>query len=159
MAPVIRSAVSSNPVYAFFATPRSFGPFVLRMLLATVFIYHGGQKAFGFFGGEGWAGTLKHFTDEGGLGLPTAVAALVIFTEVMAAIAMVFGFLTRLAAIGVVAIMSGALYLVHSGQDWAHCEFPFSVLMVGLALIFLGGGRLSVDRMISGQLLPSIGGY
>jgi putative oxidoreductase len=151
--------VSSNPVYAFFATPKSFGPLILRALLATIFIYHGGQKAFGLFGGDGWSGTLKNFSGEGGMGFPVAVAALVMITEVMAAIAMVFGFLTRLAAFGVVVVMSGALYFVHAGQGWAKCEFPFAVLMVGIALVFLGGGRLSIDRMISGQLLPTIGGY
>jgi putative oxidoreductase len=151
--------VSGNPVYAFFATPKSFGPLVLRALLATVFIYHGGQKAFGWFGGDGWAVTLRNFSGEDGLGLPVAVAVVVILTEVLAAIAMVFGFLTRLAALGVAAIMAGALYFVHAGHTWAQCEFPFAILMVALALLFLGGGRLSMDRMISGQLLPTVGGY
>jgi putative oxidoreductase len=129
------------------------------MMLATVFIYHGGQKAFGFFGGEGWSGTLKTFSGEGGMGFSVAVAVFVMITEVLAAIALVFGFLTRLAALGVMVVMSGALYYVHAGQGWARCEFPFAVLMVALALLFLGGGRLSIDRMISGQLLPTIGGY
>jgi putative oxidoreductase len=151
--------VSSNPVYAFFATPKNFGPLILRMMLATVFIYHGGQKAFGFFGGEGWSGTLKTFSGEGGMGFSVAIAVFVMVTEVLSAIALFFGFLTRLAALGVMAVMSGALYYVHAGQGWDGCEFPFAVLMVAVALLFLGGGRLSIDRMISGQLLPTIGGY
>jgi len=39
----------------------------------------------------------------------------------------------------------------------AACEYPFALLIVALALVFLGAGRFSVDRVISGQLLPAVG--
>jgi putative oxidoreductase len=156
---VIRCPVSSNPVYAFFATPKSLGPFVLRMLLAAVFVYHGGQKAFGWFGGDGWSETLLKWSGENGMGFSVGITVAVMLLEVLVAISMFFGFLTRLAAVGVMAVMIGALHYVHAAQGIASCEFPFSILMVAVALFFLGGGRLSVDRAISGQLLPSLGGY
>jgi putative oxidoreductase len=151
--------VSSNPIYAFFATPKSFGPFVLRMLLAAIFVYHGGQKAFGLFGGEGWSATLVAWSGENGMGFPVSLTVSVMLTELLVAIAMFFGFLTRLASIGVVCVMSGALYYVHASQGIDSSQFPFTVLIVAVSLLFLGGGRLSVDRAISGQLLPSLGGY
>jgi putative oxidoreductase len=148
--------VSSNPIYAFFSTPKSFGPFILRMLLAAVFLYHGGQKVFGWFGGEGWNGTMAAFA---GMGFSSSTTVFVMLTELLVAIAMLFGFLTRLAALGVIAVMGGALYFVHAGHGIAGCEYPFALLMVALALLFVGAGRLSLDRAISGQLLPVVGGY
>jgi len=148
--------VSSNPIYAFFATPKSFGPLILRLLLASVFVYHGGQKAFGWFDGHGWAGTLKDFN---GMGFSAGITVAVMLTEILVAIAMFFGFLTRLAAVGVIVVMAGALHYVHAEHGWAASEFPYALLMVAIALLFLGGGRLSLDRAISGQLLPTVGGY
>jgi putative oxidoreductase len=151
--------VSSNPVYAFFATPKNFGPFILRMLLASVFVYHGGQKAFGWFDGQGWSATLLAWSGENGMGFSVGTAVTVMLIEILVAIAMFFGFLTRLAAVGAMVVMAGALHYVHVPQGIASSEFPFAVFMVAVAVFFLGGGRLSVDRAISGQLLPTIGGY
>ncbi|MGH8046731.1 MAG: DoxX family protein [Chthoniobacterales bacterium] len=148
--------MSSNPVYAIFATPKSFGPFILRMLLAAIFFYHGGQKAFGLFGGPGWSVTLQKWSANG---FPAGVTVAVMLTEILVCIAMFFGFLTRLASLGVIVVMAGALHYVHVSKGFESSEFPLSLLMVALALFFLGGGRLSMDRMISGQLLPTIGGY
>ncbi len=149
--------MSSNPVYEFFATPRSFGPFVLRMLLAAVFFYHGGQKAFGLFGGDGWTKTMSQWTSSDGLGLPVMIAGLAIIGEVLVALAMFFGLLTRLAALGVMAIMAGAIVIVHAGDGISANEYPATIGMIGLALLFLGGGRLSLDRAVSQQLLPGFG--
>lgn len=148
--------MSSNPIYAFFSTPKSFGPFILRMLLASVFFYHGAQKAFGWFGGPGWNGTMTAFA---GMGFSAGTTVFVMLTELLVSIAMLFGFLTRLAALGVIAVMTGALYFVHAGQGITACEYPFALLMVAVALLFVGAGRLSLDRAISSQLLPVVGGY
>ena len=126
------------------------------MLLATIFFYHGGQKAFGLFGGPGWSGTLHNWS---GQGFSAGVAVAVMLTELLVTIAMLFGFLTRLASVGVMVVMTGALHYVHIAKGFDSSEFPLSILLVALALFFLGGGRLSIDRAISGQLLPSIGGY
>ncbi len=149
--------MSSNPVYAFFATPKSFGPFLLRMLLAVVFFVHGSQKAFGWFGGEGWAVTANAWAQPGGMNLPMGMTALVIFAELAGAAGMFLGLLTRLAALGLAAVMAGAILLVHTPGGFAACEYPLALLVICLALLFTGGGRLSMDRGISGQLLPSIG--
>ncbi len=157
MATAIPTAVSSNPVYAFFATPSSFGPFILRMLLAAVFLVHGGQKMFGWFGGPGWNATLTQWSSIDGLNLPVGLAVLAIAGEMLVALAMFFGFLTRLAALGVMAIMTGAIVLVHAEQGVASSEYPFALLVIGFSLLLQGGGRLSLDRAISNQLLPSVG--
>ncbi len=127
------------------------------MLLATVFVYHGGQKMFGWFGGEGWTQTLKMWTSVEGLGLPFAVAMAAIVGEMLVAVAMFLGFFTRAAALGVMAIMAGAIVIVHAGEGISANEYPFALGMVAFALLFLGGGRLSLDRALSTQLLPGFG--
>lgn len=148
--------MSSNPIYALFATPKSFGPFLLRILLAAVFFMHGSQKAFGWFGGNGWEATISAWSAPAGLALPPFIAGTVILTELLAAIALLFGFFTRVAAFGVVCVMFGAIYFVHSGTELASAEYPFALLVVGLSLMFTGGGRLSMDRSVSSLLMPSL---
>lgn len=130
---------------------------MLRMTLAAVFFYHGGQKAFGWFGGKGWTATLSQWTASDGLGLPTAVAALAIAGEVAVAAALFLGVMTRLAAFGVMVIMAGAVGVVHAGEGVSAWEYPAVLGLVALALVSLGGGRFSVDRGLSQQLLPSFG--
>ena len=73
-----------NPVYRLFATINSFAPTVLRLLLALVFTIHAGQKTAGWLGGEGWKGTLAHWTAPApdGLHLPYGLAMAGILAEV-----------------------------------------------------------------------------
>jgi len=146
--------VSSNPIYDLLATQKSFGPFLLRLLLAAIFFMHGTQKAFGWFGGDGWHDTLASWGDPAGLAIPPFLASAAIITELVAAVALFFGFLTRLAALGVVAVMAAAIYYVHSDLGLASVEYPLSLLVIGVSLVFMGGGRASLDRGISSVLMP-----
>ncbi|MDD5199860.1 MAG: DoxX family protein [Terrimicrobiaceae bacterium] len=149
--------MSSNPVYAFFATPKSFGPFFLRLLLAAVFLFHGGQQGLGWFGGEGWSATILDWSRSDGLHFPVWVSAFVVGTEILASAAFFLGFFTRLFAFGVMSVMAGALWFVHAAQGVTSSEYPFALLIVALSLVCMGGGRLSLDRAISEQLLPAVG--
>jgi putative oxidoreductase len=130
---------------------------VLRLGLAAAIFPHGAQKAFGWFGGPGFSGQVQYFTETAGL--PTAVAVLVILIEVLAPLALVLGLLTRLAALGVGAVMVGAVATVHwqngffmnwSGQKAGEgFEYHILALSIALALLIAGGGRLSLDRRLS----------
>jgi len=51
---------------------------ILRITLAVVIFPHGAQKALGWFGGHGFKGTMKYFTDSG---IPTGFALLAIAAE------------------------------------------------------------------------------
>lgn len=147
--------MTSNPIYELFKTQKSFGPFLLRMLLAAVFFLHGSQKAFGWFGGDGWTATIDSWSSPEGLGLSPFLAAMAIIAELLSAIALFFGLFTRLAALAVAGVMIGAIVLVHADAGFVSAEYPFALLMVGLSLAFTGGGRLSMDRSISSLLMPS----
>ena len=149
--------MSNNPVYSFFATPGSFAPFFLRLALAAVSFYHGVQKTFGWFGGPGWNSTIALWTSAENYNLPYVVVALLLVTELAVCLALLFGFLTRLAAFAVVLIMGGILIFVHEGSTFEAVEFPILLIAAGLSLMITGGGHFSVDRAISVNLLPQVG--
>jgi putative oxidoreductase len=127
-----------------------------RIVLALVIFPHGAQKLFGWFGGYGFDGTMKYLTE--GAGLPSVVALLVILAESFGSILLAFGFLSRIAAAGIAAVMFGAIAIVHakvgffmnwSGQQQGEgFEFHLLALALALPVALLGGGAASVDQAI-----------
>ena len=138
-------------------TDRDYGVLILRLTLGIVFFPHGAQKVLGWFGGAGLSGTLDHFTQQ--MGLPLAVAALVIAAEFLGSLGLVVGFLTRIAALGIASVMAGAIFLVHLPfgffMNWfgnkAGEGFEFHLLAIGMALALMirGGGAASLDLLLS----------
>jgi putative oxidoreductase len=130
---------------------------VLRVLLGVVFFPHGAQKALGWFGGHGLEGTLNFFTTN--MGVPLVVAILVVAAEFLGAIGLIVGFLTRLAALGIAAVMAGAIWMVHlpngffmnwSGKQAGEgFEYHLLAIAIAIALMIKGGGLASVDRALS----------
>ncbi|HKI52255.1 MAG TPA: DoxX family protein, partial [Geothermobacteraceae bacterium] len=128
-------------------------PLVMRVMLGIVFFPHGAQKVFGWFGGYGLSGTLHFFTET--MGVPLLFALLVIAAEFLGALGLIVGFLTRIAALGVASVMTGAIFMVHlpngffmnwSGQQAGEgFEFHLLAIALALALLITGGGKASVD--------------
>lgn len=133
---------------------------VLRLVLAAVIFPHGAQKVLGWFGGYGYAGTMQFF--KGQVGLPTPVAFTAIMSEFVGPMALVLGLGTRLAALGIAAVMLGAIFKVHKGvgffMNWTGqhekgqegYEYHLLVLAICAALIAIGGGAFSLDGLIAG---------
>lgn len=130
----------------------------VRLALASLFIAHGGQKMFGWFGGPGLSGTTQFF--EQLLGIPAALAVLAAVTEFFGALAVLAGLLTRVAAAGLSVLMLVALFMVHWANgfflNWANVpnvghgiEMNVAVLGLTLALVISGGGAWSLDRRLS----------
>jgi putative oxidoreductase len=82
-----------------------------RALLGAVMFPHGAQKLLGWFGGYGFDGSMKFFTDT--LHLPAPLALLVILGESIGALLLIAGLGTRVAAFGISAIMLGAVLTTH----------------------------------------------
>lgn len=132
---------------------------ILRLTLAIVIFPHGAQKVLGWFGGHGFSGTMGFFTEQ--MGLPWLVALLVVAAEFLGALGLLFGFLTRVCALGVGAVMAGAIFLVHSGNgffmNWTGQQagegYEYHLLAIGIALALLvaGGGAASVDKALAGR--------
>ena len=53
-------------MYQFFKTDESTALVIIRVVLGVV-IAHGAQKLFGWFGGQGFTGTMSVFTEKMGL--------------------------------------------------------------------------------------------
>lgn len=143
---------------ALFATPPLVGLMIVRVVLGVIFFAHGAQKVFGWFGGYGLQGTVKHFVSTG---LPTPIAYLVCFIELLSGLGLIVGLLTRLCGLGVAAVMTGAIATVHGHHGFflnaelkpgkGHgIEFALALLAMGLAMLIDGGGALSLDRLIAG---------
>jgi putative oxidoreductase len=133
------------------------GSLVLRVLIGVVMFPHGAQKLLGWFGGYGYSGTMGFFTAK--MGIPAVFAFLVIITEFFGALALISGTLTRVAAFAVGVNMLMATILVHiphgffmnwSGkQQGEGFEFHILAMAIAVALIIRGGGRWSVDGLVS----------
>ncbi|MBL8843218.1 MAG: DoxX family protein [Planctomycetes bacterium] len=137
-----------------FGTGSHWSGLFLRLALAVVMFPHGAQKVLGWWGGYGFDGTMGFLT--GTVGLPWIVALLVIAIEFLGPIALAIGALTRLAALGMVAVMVGAIATVHASHgffmNWSGAQqgegFEYHLLVIGIALALLtgGAGRFSLDH-------------
>jgi putative oxidoreductase len=132
---------------------------VLRVVLGFVFFAHGAQKALGWFGGNGFSGTMSFFT--GPMHLPAALAFLAIAAEFFGGIGLVFGVLTRVAAFGITVNMLVAIFAVHlqnglfanwtGKQAGEGIEYHLLVLAITTFLMIKGGGAFSVDHALAGD--------
>ncbi|MFN2448003.1 MAG: DoxX family protein [Vicinamibacterales bacterium] len=131
-------------------------PLVLRLTLGIVMFPHGAQKMFGWFGGAGFGGTLTMFQEY--MSIPTPVTVLVIVAEFFGALGLIAGALTRLAALGIAAVMVGAVATQHASfgffMNWAGTQkgegFEYHLLTIGLAIALMvrGGGMWSLDAAV-----------
>lgn len=87
------------------------------------------------------------FADPIGLG-PELSLILVTFAEVICAILIIVGLLTKLAAIPLIIDMAVAFFIVHQADPFGDKEITLIFLGMFLALLFTGPGRYSLDRGI-----------
>jgi putative oxidoreductase len=150
---VSRGASWASGVARLLRTDSSGWWLIQRVTLGVVVLAHGMQKAFGVFGGFGFDGTVGWFQQA--LNMPAAVAVLVIASDLLGALALVVGALSRVTAAAIAATMLGAIALVHAPNgffmNWAGTQagegYEFHLLALALAvpLIARGGGAWSVD--------------
>ncbi|HEX9727938.1 MAG TPA: DoxX family protein [Gemmatimonadales bacterium] len=133
---------------------------LVRVVLGTVMFAHGAQKLLGWFGGFGAEATVGYFQQA--LGVPAGLAVLVIVAEFFGGLGLITGFLSRIGAAGVAAVMLGAVAMVHARigffMNWTGQQpgegFEFHLLAVALALVILakGAGAFSIDRWLASRM-------
>ena len=151
------SSLAARSLNVLTATRASITPTVLRMVLGLVMFPHGAQKLLGWFGGYGFDGTMGFLTGQAGL--PSLVAFLVIMIEFFGSLALIAGAFSRVAALGIIAVMVGAVATVHLPNgffmNWTGAQagegFEYHLLAIGIAIavIISGSGLFSIDRAVT----------
>ena len=140
-------------------TSNSAAPLLARLTLGIVMFPHGAQKVLGWYGGYGFRGTYGFFTHT--MHIAPVFAVLAILAEFLGSLGLIFGVLSRVAALGIGVNMVVAIVMVHHVNgwfmNWSGTQkgegYEYHLLAIGLALIVLiyGAGAASIDRALSGS--------
>jgi putative oxidoreductase len=142
---------------------------VLRLGLAAVFLCHGLPKVGVEWTGEGAGFAFFPEREWGANWIPglfgiqpgpgeraasfKAAALAVAWGEVLGGAALALGLFTRLVACGLIIIQSTAIYLALTFEVLrtvgGGAEYNFALVAMLLALVFMGAGNFSVDRLLS----------
>ncbi len=137
----------------------STGLLILRIGMGGYMLTHGWGKLQTLLAGDSEA-----FADPIGVGAPISLV-MAVFAEVVCAVLLMLGLLTRLAAVPLVITVAVAAFIVHSADPWTSAgaaelfragevDFPKSrepalmYLVAFLTLIFTGPGEYSLDALI-----------
>jgi putative oxidoreductase len=140
-------------------TKNTIVPLFLRLTLAAIFLYHG----LSLVNGPDTQWGANWMKGKDGKPLPDAAPApvqlAVAWGQLVGGLAMLVGFLTRLAALGLIAIMAGAIALVHwpNGFDIRNggFEYNFAIIMMCLCLLLGGPGPIAIDRIFRLRRRPA----
>jgi len=144
-------------------TNSSTAPLIARVMLGIVMFPHGAQKMLGWFGGNGFTGTMNFFT--GTMHIPAVFAFAAILAEFAGALGLIAGLFSRVAAFGIATVMVVAVLTTTAANgffmNWYGNQkgegFEYHLLAIGLALIVLihGGGKASLDSAIQRRKLTA----
>jgi len=140
-------------------TEESLTALPLRLITGVIFVTHGAQKLFAWFGGYGLDGT-GQWMESIGLSPGYLMAFMAGSAEFFGGLFLIAGFLTRptsfvLAITMIVAIfsvhISNGLFMSNNGY-----EFALSLLAITLGLFIQGGGKHSIDGKIYRALSKNV---
>lgn len=125
---------------------------ILRVPVGLVLAAHGAQKLFGWFGGNGLAGTAQWLSSMG-MEPGLLMAILAGSAEFFGGLALVVGLFTRPAALVAAFTMLVAIFSVHISNglfvDNGGYEYALILMVALLALVVQGGGTFSMDKVLS----------
>lgn len=131
-------------------TNAGWGALALRIPVGIIFVAHGAQKLFSWFGGYGLEGT-GQWMDSIGLSPGYLMALLAGGTEFLGGLALIIGLLVRPASAALAFAMLIAIFSVHfqNGLFMSNngYEFALALLAASASLLFSGAGHASVDRL------------
>lgn len=131
------------------------GLLILRVTTGTIFMVHGAQKLFGWFGGAGFTATIESMHTRG-LTPSLLMTVLAVGTEFFGALFLAMGFLTRLVALLLIIFTIVAAKVAH----WEHgffilnngYEYALALGTVSLTFLITGAGAISIDKWIENNL-------
>ncbi|MEH7435880.1 DoxX family protein [Neobacillus drentensis] len=124
------------------------GLLIIRLVVGVLFIGHGAQKLFGWFGGYGLKGTGGWF-ESIGMKPGVTMALFAGLAELIGGILFAAGFLTPLAALLIAGTMIMAIVKVHAPNGlWATSngyEYNLTLLAVAIGVALTGPGKYALD--------------
>ena len=124
------------------------GLLIIRLVVGVLFIGHGAQKLFGWFGGYGLKGTGGWF-ESIGMKPGITMALFAGLAELIGGILFAVGFLTPLAALLIAGTMIMAIVKVHAPNGlWATSngyEYNLTLLAVAIGVALTGPGKYALD--------------
>ena len=125
------------------------GLLVIRVVVGLLFVGHGTQKLFGWFGGHGLKGTAGFF-DSLGMRPGKHQAFLAGLAEAGGGALLALGLLTPLASAALIAVMTVAVLTVHAKNGiWnSNQGYEFNLVLIAavFALAGIGAGSWSLDN-------------
>ena len=126
----------------------AWGLLIIRAVFGLIFVGHGTQKLFGWFGGYGLKGT-GGWLDSIGI-KPGVLAAFVVgLFEVVGGLLFVLGLWLPVAAALIVILMLGAIISVHAKNGfWVTqngIEYNVMIIAVAVGLALIGAGDYSIN--------------
>ncbi len=132
-----------------------YGALALRIPIGIIFMAHGAQKLFGWFGGYGLEGTAQWMASIG-LEPGFLLAFLAASGEFFGGLFILLGLLTRPAAVVLAITMLVAIFAVHfeNGLFLSNSgyEFGLALLAASISLLLSGAGSLALDNLLSKKL-------
>ncbi|MBP3964585.1 DoxX family protein [Paenibacillus lignilyticus] len=127
------------------------GLLIIRVVIGLLFIGHGAQKLFGWFGGYGPKGT-GGWMESIGMKPGVLMAVLAGLMEFVGGALFAAGLFTPLAAALIALTMLGAIVKVHGKNGlWVTAngyEYPLVALAVVVGVAFAGAGSYSLDALL-----------
>ena len=124
-----------------------FAPLALRLFTGTFLVYMSQDNVFSAERMAEFTGFLTQF----GFPAPQVMAPLSVYAQFVAGIALLAGFMTRIAAAVMIVNFLVALAMVHPSLPFREALDPTAMLASSIALLLLGGGRWSLDRLMLGR--------
>ncbi|MED4206781.1 DoxX family protein [Neobacillus mesonae] len=127
------------------------GLLIIRLVIGVLFIGHGAQKLFGWFGGYGLKGTGGWF-ESIGVKPGVTMALFAGLAEFIGGLMFALGLLTPLAGILIAGTMAMAIVKVHAPNGlWATSngyEYNLTLLAVAIGIALIGPGQYALDSFI-----------
>lgn len=124
----------------------------LRLAIGVIFVVHGAQKLFGWFGGGGLESTAS-FLASHGLAPGPVWAVIAGSAELLGGLALLLGVLTRWTAMALTIRTVVALVLVNAPAGFAATqggiEIPLALLGGLVALVCTGAQRYALDAQVA----------
>jgi len=140
---IINKLTSSNAGFATLA---------LRIPMGIIFMAHGAQKLFAWFGGYGLEGTGQWLASIG-LTPGYLLALMTGGAEFFGGIALLIGLFVRPSALVLAFTMLMAIFTVHFANGLFLTnngyEFALALLAASVSLLMSGAGKLSVDEILA----------